>query len=123
MFATAALVQLHTIAADAVQPQPSRLRRLVARVTHEAQRASGIVSVRQIIWPICVAGCLAEPHQQPFFEGKVMEVLRKPSGTIGNCQTALEIMRNCWGYRIREPEAHWDCSTTLTRMDASALLI
>lgn len=89
----------------------------------QIQRASGVVSVRQIVWPICVAGCVAEPHQQPFFEESVADVLQKPEGTIGNCPAALTIMLNCWDYRTREPEVHWDCSKTLARMNMSALLI
>ncbi|KAF9636629.1 hypothetical protein BFW01_g7525 [Lasiodiplodia theobromae] len=99
VFATAALVQLYTIGVDVLHPQPSKRRRVVARVMQQVERASGLVSVRQIVWPICVAGCVAEPHQQPFFEESVADVLQKPE------------------------EVHWDCSKTLARMNMSALLI
>ncbi|RSL62889.1 hypothetical protein CEP54_005488 [Fusarium duplospermum] len=50
--------------------------------------------LRTMVWPFCVAGCLAEPAQESRF-GAIVEELRPPrvSGTV---RKALEIMEKVW---------------------------
>lgn len=124
IFAAAALAQL-----DAVSVQVSKntmstgIRRAVSRVILEIRLANQIMSPRQLSWPICVAGCLADPDQQHFFEELLDNVLVKGTGMIGNCGTVRDILRTCWNSRVEKPNEHWDCSKTMQQMDICALLI
>lgn len=53
--------------------------------------------LRTIVWPFCVAGCLAEPTQEAHLRGMV-EKLQPPS-VFGTTYKALEIMENVWRNR------------------------
>ncbi|KAF5008235.1 hypothetical protein FDECE_5471 [Fusarium decemcellulare] len=124
IFAVAALVHLQTLAADiSPRPMPKARRRAVSRVMLEIRMAHNTLSTRHMLWPVCVAGCVADPDQRPFFEQLLLDVLSGTNGMIGNCGTALEIMRHCWKYQIERPEAHWDCGSTMEKMGICALLI
>ncbi|RMJ14283.1 hypothetical protein CDV36_006025 [Fusarium kuroshium] len=50
--------------------------------------------LRTMVWPFCVAGCLAEPAQEPRFRA-IVEELRPPS-VFGTVFKALEIMEKLW---------------------------
>ncbi|KAL4724516.1 hypothetical protein ACLX1H_007957 [Fusarium chlamydosporum] len=69
IFAAAALAQLAVISAEVSNHISKALvRRAVSRVIVEIKMADQMVSPRQLSWPICVAGCLADEDQQAFFE-------------------------------------------------------
>ena len=53
--------------------------------------------LRTMVWPFCVAGCLAEPAQEAHLLGMV-EALQPPS-VFGTVRKALEIMENVWRNR------------------------
>lgn len=50
--------------------------------------------LRTMVWPFCVAGCLAEPCQQPRFQN--LGVGLQPPTVFGTVHKALEIMENVW---------------------------
>ncbi|KAL6351974.1 hypothetical protein LRP88_14786 [Fusarium phalaenopsidis] len=50
--------------------------------------------LRTMVWPFCVAGCLAEPTQERRFRA-IVEELRPPS-VFGTVCKALEIMEKVW---------------------------
>jgi hypothetical protein len=53
--------------------------------------------LRSMVWPFCVAGCLAAPEQEAQFRGMV-QALHPPS-VLGTVRKALEIMENVWSQR------------------------
>ncbi|XEU97403.1 hypothetical protein FSHL1_002689 [Fusarium sambucinum] len=124
IFAAAALVQLDAVSAEVSKDITStRMRRAVSRVILEIKMANEMVSPRQLSWPICVAGCMADQDQQPFFEELVDGVLSKGTGMIGNCGIVRDILRTSWKNKVEKPNEQWDCSNTMRQMDICALLI
>ncbi|KAL6886795.1 fungal-specific transcription factor domain-containing protein [Trichoderma evansii] len=124
IFAAAALVQLQVLGTQvSLCPSPNRIRRAVSRTISEIQVTRGTISPRQMSWPICVAGCVADPDQRLFFEHLLENVLSEGSNIIGNCGTVLDIMRNCWRFQIEQPNFQWDCSSAMKQMGICALLI
>ncbi|KAM0408412.1 hypothetical protein ACHAPD_011888 [Fusarium lateritium] len=124
IFAAAALVQLDAVSAEVSKDITStRMRRAVSRVILEIKMANQMVSPRQLSWPICVAGCMADQDQQPFFEALLDGVLSKGTGMIGNCVIVRDILRTSWKNKVGKPNEQWDCSNTMQQMDICALLI
>lgn len=99
------------------------MRRAVSRAILEIQMARNTVSPRQMSWPICVVGCVADPDQRPFFECLLESVLIEGTSIIGNCGTVLDILRTSWGYQTEQPDVQWDCGRTMKGMGVCALLI
>lgn len=53
--------------------------------------------VRTVVWPFCVAGCLAAPAQEPQMRG-IVDAL-KPTSIFGALRAALAIMGEVWRTR------------------------
>ncbi|KAF5685415.1 C6 transcription factor [Fusarium denticulatum] len=124
IFAAAALAQLAALTAEVTTDiSLTTLRRSVSRVILEIKMAPQMVSPRQLSWPICVAGCLADQDQQPFFETLLSSVLSEGTGMIGNCGTVRDILRACWHNKAEQPDQQWDCSSTMKQLGIDALLI
>ena len=68
--------------------------RIIELLTHQI---SPPTLLRTMVWPYCVAGCLAEPSQESHLRGMV-ETLQ-PLSIFGAVHNALEIMENVWRSR------------------------
>lgn len=124
IFAAATLTQLASVSSNASNDTKSiRVRRAVSRVILEIQMAGQTVTPRQLSWPLCVAGCLADQDQQDFFQRFLDTVLFEGIGMIGNCGTVRDILKACWTNKIEKPNEHWDCSSTMKDIGIYALLI
>lgn len=124
IFAAAALAQLTSLTVEvSTDISVTVVRRSVSRVILEIKMAPQMVSPRHLSWPICVAGCLADQDQQPFFEALLSTVLSEGTGMIGNCGTVRDILRACWRNKVDRPDQQWDCSSTMKQLDIYALLI
>lgn len=124
IFAAATLAQLAAVNSEVSNNLSStRTRRAVSRVILEIKMAGQIVSPRQLSWPICVAGCLADRDQQDFFETFLNSVLGEGTGMFGNCGTVRDILRASWANKVEYPDKHWDCSNTMDQIGVNALLI
>lgn len=124
IFATATLAQLASLSSNSPDDiASSRVRRAVSRVILEIQMAGQTVTPRQLSWPLCVAGCLADQDQQGFFEIFLNSVVSEGIGMIGNCGTIRDILKVCWVNKIERPNKRWDCSSTMKQMGIYALLI
>ena len=124
IFATATLAQLASLSSNAPDDiASSRVRRAVSRVILEIQMAGQTVTPRQLSWPLCVAGCLADQDQQGFFEVFLNSVVSERTKMIGNCGTIRDILNACWANKIERPNERWDSSSTMKQMGIYALLI
>jgi hypothetical protein len=124
IFAAATLAQLAAVNAEVSNDISStRTRRAVSRVILEIKMAGQLVSPRQLSWPICVAGCLADRDQQEFFERFLNSVLGVGAGMFGNCGTVRDILRASWASKVEKPDKQWDCSSTMDQIGVNALLI
>lgn len=55
--------------------------------------------LRSLVWPICIAGCMAsESALQGFFQG-LIEGLGEEAHVFGNSRNVLKVMQTCWEYR------------------------
>ncbi|KAJ9144020.1 Zn2/Cys6 DNA-binding protein [Coniochaeta hoffmannii] len=84
------------------QPAGAEVRHHVARVLElVAGGGGGEISppamLRTVVWPFCVAGCLAEAAQEPVFRGLVAGL--RPLSVFGTLRKALDVMENVWRAR------------------------
>ncbi|OBT93244.1 hypothetical protein VE01_08809 [Pseudogymnoascus verrucosus] len=97
IFACAAVVYLHVVVCG-VQPSLLEIRTSVERTItamQRIQRTDRGKLARGILWPVCVAGCLAEGPKQSFFREFVRAAVDDAIG-FGNAQTALDILEHFW---------------------------
>ncbi|KAF7183737.1 hypothetical protein CNMCM7691_004087 [Aspergillus felis] len=95
VFAAAALVQLYALTADYAVTRYN-IHLAVNEAISAIRRVPRHLSRRGLAWPLCIAGSLAEPDQQSFFDKLMREILEGPEPGFSNCGTALRIMRRCW---------------------------
>ncbi|KAK9369248.1 fungal-specific transcription factor domain-containing protein [Lipomyces kononenkoae] len=92
--------------------------RIVELLTHEI---SPPALLRTMVWPFCVAGCLAEPAQEAHLRGMV-DALQPPS-LFGTVRKALEIMENVWRNRDAGDAASRDLATCFRSQGDLVLLV
>lgn len=77
--------------------------------------------LRTMVWPFCVAGCLAEPAQEAQLRG-MAEALQPPS-VFGTVRKALEIMENVWRSRNIGDAANRDLANCFRSQGDLVLLV
>jgi hypothetical protein len=97
IWAHAALIYLFVVVSG-WQPASVDLHYHVGRIIELLTRQiSPPALIRTMVWPFCVAGCLAEPAQEAQLRG-MMEALQPPS-VFGTVHKAFEIMEEVWRNR------------------------
>ncbi|KAM0513452.1 hypothetical protein ACHAPE_007916 [Trichoderma viride] len=108
VFATGALVLLYVILSS-TRPSDASIYAAVASVISELQQAPSDVSLRGVVWSICIAGAMAQPDQQAFFEHLMTRILNKTTNKttkdFGNCASVQRILRQCWTKRHEDPRS------------------
>ncbi|KAI1144310.1 fungal-specific transcription factor domain-containing protein [Hypoxylon sp. FL0543] len=77
--------------------------------------------LRTMVWPFCVAGCLAEPAQEARFREMVNGL--QPASVFGIVRKALEIMENVWGTRDARDATNRDLAACFKIQGDIVLLI
>lgn len=95
VYATVILVQLRAMSANTESPSEA-IYEAVADVIDALQSVPKGVSLRGVTWPMCVAGAMAAPDQQPFFENLIDGILEKAGDGFTNCDTVLRILKESW---------------------------
>ncbi len=104
------------------QPANVDVRYHVGRIVELLTRQiSPPALLRTMVWPFCVAGCLADPAQEAHLRGMV-EALQPPS-VFGTIRKALEIMENVWRNRYAEDAASRDLATCFRSQGDLVLLV
>jgi hypothetical protein len=101
------------------QPASVHVRYHVTHIIDLLKCQKSPVLLRTMVWPFCVAGCLAEPDQEAFFRGMV-EVLQPPS-IFGTVHKAHEIMENIW--RDRDTDVATRDFATCFRVQGEVVLL
>lgn len=121
VWAHAALIYLFVVLSG-WQPASVDLRyhvgRIIELLTHQISLPA---LLRTMVWPFCVAGCLAEPAQEAHLRGMV-ENLQPPS-VFGTVRKALEIMENVWRNRNAEDAASRDLAACFRSQGDLVLLV
>ncbi|KAH6980882.1 fungal-specific transcription factor domain-containing protein [Ilyonectria sp. MPI-CAGE-AT-0026] len=122
VFATAALVELYTLYPDLCMPDLG-VAEAVERVMASIRVLPERVSLRGLTWPICIAGSMANPDQQLFFETMMSKILNPSGPGFSNCDTVFRIMKHCWNYRRNHPGEPWNWRDGMKDMGICALLV
>lgn len=77
--------------------------------------------LRTVVWPLCVAGCLATPGDEARIR-EMVGVLR-PSGMFGTVHKALKIMEGVWATRDSADLANRDIASCLRSQGELTLLV
>ena len=104
------------------QPASKNVRYYVKQVLELLKRYMSLPALlRTMVWPFCIAGCLAEPSEEPHFR-EIVEVLQ-PRGIFGTLYKALEIMENVWRNRDAGDIATRDLAWCFSNQDDIVLLV
>lgn len=93
VWAHATLTYLSTVVSG-WQPSCPEVRASVAATITLLAAAPAPASVRAVVWPFCVTGCLALPEEEGMFRGMV-EALG-PLASFGTIAAALRVMEGVW---------------------------
>ncbi|KUL83746.1 hypothetical protein ZTR_08665 [Talaromyces verruculosus] len=93
VWAHAALIYLFVVVSG-WQPASVNVRYHRGQILELLSQVSPPALLRTMVWPFCVAGCLAEPAQESHLRAMV-EALQPPS-IFGTVHKALEIMEYAW---------------------------
>lgn len=97
-FAHATQVYLNTTVTGAYpyNPEVRNGVRDTARALQEMRKITDPQASRSLVWPICIAGSMAEdPVQQGYFRNLIVD-LGEQAHDFGNSVTVLRIMEKCW---------------------------
>ena len=124
VFASAALVQLHTTVPGTSLAEAT-VHNAVSRVIDALRELPSWVAVRGLAWPIAVAGSVATAgEQQDFFEDLMRQrVLDGSGGGFTNCGTVLRVLGHCWEHAKQWPGETWTWRDGMADMGICALLI
>ncbi|KAF3054940.1 hypothetical protein GL218_07346 [Daldinia childiae] len=121
VWAHAALLYL-SIVVSGWQPASVEVRYHVDRVIGILTHATSPTTLlRTMVWPFCVAGCLAEPSQEAHLR-EMVAVLQPPS-IFGTVRKALEIMEDVWRNRDAGNSASRDLATCFRSQGELVLLV
>ncbi|KAK2597284.1 hypothetical protein N8I77_013144 [Diaporthe amygdali] len=96
IWAYASLTYLCTIVSG-WQPSCPEIRASVAATIDLLASAPVPASVRSVVWPFCVTGCLALPEEEGIFRGLVESL--GPLSSFGTIAGALRVMEAVWARR------------------------
>ncbi|KAG9518811.1 hypothetical protein KCU93_g8312, partial [Aureobasidium melanogenum] len=125
VFAYAAQVYLNTIISGA-DPKLDDVRNSVVdtmNALQELQLICDAQALRNLIWPICIAGSMAEDvHTQTYFQS-LIEDLGEEAHAFGNTTTTLQIMQKCWASRDENRSGSWDWAVAMESLGQRVLLV
>ncbi len=121
VWAHAALVYLFVVVSG-WQPASVDVRyhvgQIIELLTHQISPSA---LLRTMVWPFCVAGCLAETAQEAHLRGMVEEL--QPPNVFGTMHKALEIMENVWRNRNAGDATNRDLATCFRSQGDLVLLV
>lgn len=121
VWAHAALLYLFVVVSG-WQPASATVRYHVHRIIDLLIRQiSPPALLRTMVWPFCVAGCLAEPAQEAGLRAMVGTL--QPPSVFGTVRKALEMMENAWRDRQVGDATDRDLATYLRSQDGLVLLV
>lgn len=97
IFALAAQTYLHVVISGA-HWELREIRDSVTKTIDAFKSISDPKSLRNLVWPFCITGCLATTAQQPFFR-ELISAAGITSSTLGTCWQAFKAMEECWEFR------------------------
>jgi hypothetical protein len=121
IFGSAALVYLHVIISGS-DPEIPEIQKGVSRTMAALRVLKDEDLVRNLQWPICIAGSMATMDQESFWRDLVSSVSRE-RWSFGYPIEVLEVMEECWRLRKSQPGTSIDWMTAMKSLDIKVLLV
>ncbi|KAI4717976.1 hypothetical protein E4T48_05872 [Aureobasidium sp. EXF-10727] len=125
VFANAAQVYLNTIISGA-DPKLDDVRNSVIdtmNALQELQLICDAQALRNLTWPICIAGSMAEDATTQSYFQSLIQDLGEEAHAFGNTKTTLQIMQRCWISRKDNGSGSWDWVTAMEFLGQRVLLV
>jgi len=118
IFACAAIIYLQTVN---TAPTIFNIKEPLQAVISAMSSIPDPRMVRGMVWPLCVAGCMASsPADQNFFREKAEDAVRD-AGMVGNSGKVMEILEMSWELQRIEGRLV-DCATCVRKLGTCVLL-
>ncbi|KAJ4320752.1 hypothetical protein N0V84_005692 [Fusarium piperis] len=102
------------------QPSCPEIRASVSRMTSLLMELPTNTCLRTLVWPFCIAGCLAPPEDEDKYRAMIERM--GPLSVFGTAKEALEVMEKVWARRDQIDES-WDVAKCLRILGHGVLLI
>jgi hypothetical protein len=125
VFAHAAQVYLNTVISGA-DPKLDDVRNSVVDTMNALQELQFICdtqALRNLIWPICIAGSMAEDVPTQSYFGSLIQDLGEEAHAFGNTTDTLRIMQKCWASRDNNGSEVWDWAAAMESLGQRVLLV
>jgi hypothetical protein len=125
VFAHAAQVYLNTVISGA-DPKLDDVRNSVVDTMNALQELQFICdaqALRNLIWPICIAGSMAEDVPTQSYFGSLIQDLGEEAHAFGNTTDTLRIMQKCWASRDKNGSECWDWAAAMESLGQRVLLV
>jgi len=120
IFTLSALTYLNVVISGA-QPELPEIVKSVSKTIAAFRCLSEPRLLRNLVWPLCVSGCLALKEHQSFFRNLVSKA-DVSHATLGTCAQAFKIVEQCW--EMRETcSFNCDWVYIMTKLGSDILLI
>ena len=125
VFAHAAQVYLNTVISGA-DPKLDDVRNSVIDTMNALQELQFICdaqALRNLIWPICIAGSMAEDAATQAYFQSLLQDLGEEAHAFGNTTDTLRIMQKCWVSRNDNESGNWDWASAMESLGQRVLLV
>ena len=120
IWAHAAILYLSVVVSGR-QPSSDEVRYHVHMTIDSLTRLSPNALIRAVCWPLCVAGCLAEPGQEAQLRDLIQAL--QPRSVFGTLYRALEILETVWRNRDSSIAADHDLAACFRSQGDLILLV
>ncbi|PVH82236.1 hypothetical protein DL98DRAFT_653303 [Cadophora sp. DSE1049] len=122
IFVSAAAIYLQTATIRSSDLTPSYVKSVLQDTINSMEMIPDHRIFRGLVWPLCVAGCMASaPEDQEFFLAKAKGAV-SDSRSFGNSGKALEVLERSWELQ-KQMGILVDCSVVLKDLGTSVLLV
>ncbi|EMR81243.1 putative c6 transcription protein [Botrytis cinerea BcDW1] len=120
IFACASLIYLQMVISDNLRPED------IDMMLHNTINAMRMIPnpqmFRGLVWPLCVAGCLASSKQDQRFFREISKAAIADSRSFGNSSSALKILEKSWELQKEEGRLV-DCTMAIRALGSCILLV
>lgn len=109
-FATTAKLLLSLAKSDASSSRHrvcEDVHTLVDHIIAILTQAAEMMSLRGLVWPICISGSLANVNQQEQISSIMEVVVSSGDTSFGNCGSIMDVLAHCWRNKMGDQGKSW----------------
>jgi hypothetical protein len=109
-FATTAKLLLSLAKSTASSPKHcagGNVHTLVDQIIAILTQAAEMMSLRGLVWPICISGSLANTIQQKQIRSIMEAVVSSGDTSFGNCGSIMGVLAHCWRNETGDQSRPW----------------